>query len=143
MTGWHHWLDGHESEWTPGVGDGQGGLVCCDSWGPKELDMTEWLNWTELKIILENGETCVSKILLWQVLLSIQFFNMHFPVQSSIFGQFGIYFLKLNWIFYNFRNSVLADKILNSYRAHISTIDRNHNNYIVNKWMNKKNIIIK
>ena len=49
MVGWHHWLDGRESEWTPGVGDGQGGLVCCDSWGHKELDMTEQLNWTELK----------------------------------------------------------------------------------------------
>ena len=35
MAGWHHWLDDHESEWTPGVGDGQGGLACCDSWGHK------------------------------------------------------------------------------------------------------------
>ena len=52
MAGWHHGLDGHESEWTPGVGDGQGDLVCSDSWGCKELDMTEWLNWTELRIIL-------------------------------------------------------------------------------------------
>ena len=49
MAGWHHWLDGHEVEWTPGVGDGQGGLACCNSWGRKELDTTEWLNWTELK----------------------------------------------------------------------------------------------
>ena len=49
MAGWHHWLDGRESEWTPGVGDGQGGLSCCDSWGCKESDMTERLNWTELK----------------------------------------------------------------------------------------------
>ena len=49
MAGWYHWLDGHESEWTLGVGDGQGGLVCCDSWGRKELDTTEWLNWTELR----------------------------------------------------------------------------------------------
>ena len=48
MAGWHHWLDGHESEWTPGVGDRQGGLACCDSWGRKELDTTERLNWTEL-----------------------------------------------------------------------------------------------
>ena len=47
MAGWHHWLDGHESEWTPGVGDGQGGLECCDSWGRKESDMTERLIWTE------------------------------------------------------------------------------------------------
>ena len=48
MAGWHHWLNGHEFEWTPGVGDGQGGLSCCNSWGRKELDRTEWLNWTEL-----------------------------------------------------------------------------------------------
>ena len=47
MAGWHHWLDGRESEWTLGVGDGQGGLACCDSWDRKESDMTEWLNWTE------------------------------------------------------------------------------------------------
>ena len=45
---WHHQLDGHEFGWTPGVGDGQGGLACYDSWGRKESDMTEWLNWTEL-----------------------------------------------------------------------------------------------
>ena len=48
MAGWHHWLNGRESEWTPGVGDGQGGLACCDSWGWKESDTTERLNWTEL-----------------------------------------------------------------------------------------------
>ena len=48
MAGWHHWLDGCESEWTPGVGDEQGGLACCDSWGHKESDTTERLNWTEL-----------------------------------------------------------------------------------------------
>ena len=47
MAGWHHWLDGRESAWTLGVGDGQGGLACCDSWGRKESDMTERLNWTE------------------------------------------------------------------------------------------------
>ena len=46
MAGWHYWLDGREFEWTPGVGDGQGGLACCDSWGRK--DTTEQLNWTEL-----------------------------------------------------------------------------------------------
>ena len=49
MAGWHHQLDAHEFEWTPGVGDGQGGLVCCNSQGRKELDMTGRLNWTELK----------------------------------------------------------------------------------------------
>jgi len=48
MAGWHHWLDGRESEWTPGVGDGQGGLACCDAWGLKESDMTERLIWSNL-----------------------------------------------------------------------------------------------
>ena len=48
MAGWHHCLNGCESEWTLGVGEGQGGLACCDSWGRKESDTTEWLNLTEL-----------------------------------------------------------------------------------------------
>jgi len=47
MAGWHHWLGECEFEWTLGVGDGQGGLVCCDSWGHKESDMTERMNWTD------------------------------------------------------------------------------------------------
>ena len=47
MAGWHHRLYVHEFGWTLGVGDRQGGLVCCDSWGCKESDTTEWLNWTE------------------------------------------------------------------------------------------------
>ena len=46
-VGWHHRLDGHEFEQALGVGDGQGGLVCCSPWGHKDSDMTEWLNWTE------------------------------------------------------------------------------------------------
>ena len=47
MAGWHHWIVGREFEWTPGVSDGQGGLACCNSWGCKESDTTERLNWTE------------------------------------------------------------------------------------------------
>ena len=46
MVGWHHWLDGHGFGWTPGVGDGPGGLACCGSWGHKESDTIERLNWT-------------------------------------------------------------------------------------------------
>ena len=49
MVGWLHQLDGHEFEQALGVGDGQGSLACCSSWGCKESDTTEWLNWTELK----------------------------------------------------------------------------------------------
>ena len=48
IVGWHHRLNGHGFGWTPGVGDGQGGLACCSSWGCKVLDTTECLNWTEL-----------------------------------------------------------------------------------------------
>ena len=49
MAGCHHWLDGHEFEWTPGVGDGQGGLACCSSWGHRVgHDWATELNWTEV-----------------------------------------------------------------------------------------------
>ena len=64
-AGWHHWLDGRESEWTPGVGDGQGGLVCCDSWGHKELDTTERLNWTELNQWVEETLDITHKVMPW------------------------------------------------------------------------------
>ena len=47
MVGWHHQLNGHGFGWTPGIGDGQRGLASCSSWGRKELDMIEWLNWTD------------------------------------------------------------------------------------------------
>ena len=61
MAGWHHRLNGHEFEWTPGVGGGQGGLVCCSSWGRKESDMTEV--WTELTLYshcIQSGNTLTS-----------------------------------------------------------------------------------
>ena len=53
MAGWHHRLNGHEFEWALGVGDGQGGLACCGSWGHKESDTTEWLNWTGWELLRE------------------------------------------------------------------------------------------
>ena len=69
MAGWHHWLDEHESEWTPGVSDGQGGMECCDSWGHKELDTSEQLIWYDLMpLIYEIG---------------LLFF--HFPEKSTFF----------------------------------------------------------
>ena len=57
MVGWHHWLDGHGFGWTLGVGDGQGDLACCSSWGCKESDTTERLNWTELLGVLSHTVT--------------------------------------------------------------------------------------
>ena len=69
MAGWHHWLDGREFEWTPGVGNGQRGLACCNSWGRKESDMTEWLNWTELNAYLATcykEPTCCNRPWCWE-----------------------------------------------------------------------------
>ena len=67
MVGWHHWLNGHEFEQAPEVSDGQGGQVCCNLWGHKESDMTEWqLNWTELispnlLLLLPLGFSCLNE----------------------------------------------------------------------------------
>ena len=61
MAGWHHQLDGHEFGWTLGVGDGQGGLACCSSWGHKESDTTARLNWTE--VLQGTGTTDPSGLL--------------------------------------------------------------------------------
>ena len=58
MAGWHHRLDGREFEWSPGVGDRQGGLACCNSWGRKELDTTEQVNWTVAFHISAYGFIC-------------------------------------------------------------------------------------
>ena len=57
MVGWHHWLNGYGFGWTLGVGDGQGGLACCGSWGCKELDTTERLNWTE--VVFQYVNVCM------------------------------------------------------------------------------------
>ena len=59
MAGWHHQLNGRESEWTPGVGDEQGNLVCCNSWGHKESDTSERLNWTEIHFRLLTDGTII------------------------------------------------------------------------------------
>ena len=74
MAGWHHRLDGCEFEWTLGDDDGQGGLVCCSSWGRKELDMTKWLNWTELNWMEQELEN-------WSFLLPTAVF---LPVNSHV-----------------------------------------------------------
>ena len=82
MAGWHHGLNGCESEWTLGDGDEQGGLACCNSWGRKESDMTERLNWTELiHIHSKNNE----------VYFTLQCFlaNHQFPVLFTMIATIG------------------------------------------------------
>ena len=85
MAGWHHWLNGRESEWTPGVGAGQGGLACCDSWGLKELDTTErQLNWPEAtkmnyfcgqESLRRNGVALIVNKRIWNAVLGCSLKN--------------------------------------------------------------------
>ena len=96
MAGWHHWLDVCESEWTPGVGDGQGGLACCDSWGHRVGH--EWateLNWTEL----------IFKPWLWFVLPDYHCSNLdsHIFINGSSFLLFLSFFKKYKFIYFNWR----------------------------------------
>ena len=69
MAGWHYQLDGHEFGWTPGVGDGQGGLACCDPRGRKESDTTERLNWTDVKVAKYSSSFYIFKtrIVIWNM----------------------------------------------------------------------------
>ena len=107
MAGWHHWLDGHESGWTPGVGDGQGGLACCNSWGRKESDTTEWLNWTELntyKKVAKIGhripQVAFSQISLyinlWQICFSFVF-SLSFTIHTHVFFLWAIKYKLHTW----------------------------------------------
>ena len=66
MVGWHHRLNGHEFEQALGVGDGQGSLACCSPWGRKELDMTERLNWTDMKKTIYIC-VCITELLCYTV----------------------------------------------------------------------------
>ena len=62
MVGWHHRLDGHGFGWTPGVGDGQGGLACCSPWGRKESDTTERLIWSDLSWLVLANAWCIEMV---------------------------------------------------------------------------------
>ena len=83
MVGWHHWLAGHEFGWTPGVGDRQGGLACCGSWGRKESDTTEWLNWMMVS---------------WNVSVWFQPIEKNFPPKVPPFSHPKVWYsLNMQW----------------------------------------------
>ena len=83
IVGWHHQLNGHGFGWTLRVGDRQGGLACYGSWGHKEWDMTERLNWTELKVAtifkINIGKLCQGYdeiVCPFTVVRSVHFFRL-------------------------------------------------------------------
>ena len=98
MAGWHHWLDGHGFGWTPGVGNGQGGLACCDLRGCKESDTIEWLNWTELMahskcLINSNAHTHPKHYMLY-LMCSTQAYRNNcsiFPIQLFVLESPWVY----------------------------------------------------
>ena len=105
MVGWHHWLDGHEFEQALGVGDGQGSLAC---YSHKELDTTEWLNWTEYMNAFPHQKTwsmCVKS--LWRLIPQIVFLSPDYSCVYSLAGEFPdiilcicqcMYSLKIYWM---------------------------------------------
>ena len=96
MAGWHHWLDGRESDWTPGDDDEQGGLACCNSWGHKVSDTTEQLNWgsQNIKRLLKKKQT--SQDNKFSTFLSVgRYENMGF---LAVKGQYPVSFFFPCWI---------------------------------------------
>ena len=111
MAGWHHRLDGHGFDSTPGVGDGQGGLVCCDSWGHKESDTTERLNWTELMEVgrLEINIMIQSNWNMWLILINFFWLYLQHQNNLSIIKIFGLYAnqnKQFDWFFFSIQDTV-------------------------------------
>ena len=103
MAGWHHRLDGHGFEWTPGVGDGQGGLACCDSWGRKESDTTEQLTWTGLNISLLLYQEFLIGVYKWHIIWTLAHLPFAFIHQDSLakgkYLMLQLFFLRRLWAF--------------------------------------------
>ena len=83
-----------EFEWTPGVGDGQGGLACCNSWGHKESDTTERLNWTELNVVFLAFSSNISNFLYFPQ--TMYFPHTTFPACISYLHQFTYWYMSIN-----------------------------------------------
>ena len=99
MVGWHHWLNGHGFGWTLGVGDGQGGLACCGSWGCKESDTTERLNWTGF-LVSWNCVLCV-----WILTLFAGFFH-HFLMYPFSWLRISIIFKNFTFLLFIFCRNI-------------------------------------
>ena len=84
MVGWHHLLNGHEFQQAPGVGDGQGGLLCCSPWGHRESDSAERLNWTELISKLASRFVIFLFTHKRDTLITFKFSRLHFDSESEV-----------------------------------------------------------
>ena len=104
MVGWHHQLNGHEFGWTPAVGDGQGGLACCGSWGCKELDTTEQLNWAPK--LCPSFHYC-GRI----VLCSETSFSLHEWIPSYLTKRHCCRYSILFLLYYHFPNTIYANML--------------------------------
>ena len=102
LDGWHHRLNGHRFEWTLGVGDGQGSLACCSSWGRKESDTTERLNWTELSTTL----FIFFQLLPWGTFSVSTCVSLMYP------HHWGIFFFKYFLTFYNLIFCKIISKLI-------------------------------
>ena len=114
-VGWHHWLNGHEFGWTPGVGDGQGGLACCSSWGRKESD-TNWTEYTSYQyhVWLAYLKTVLNwlkhKMMIWLAILYGQGYKLPTCVlQVTVIWRTGLPGACVSWPVWMARTSVLAE----------------------------------
>ena len=104
MVGWHHRLNGYGFGWTPGVGDGQGGLACCGSWGRKESDTTERLNWTALPFL-----SFIVPILAWNIpLISLIFLKRSLVFPILLFPLFLciVHLKRLSYLYFLFSGTL-------------------------------------
>ena len=110
MVGWHHQLDGHGFGWTLGAGDGQGGPVCCSSWGHRESDTTEQLNWAELNFLLHSVN----------VARYIHFFRLYYPCilgRNHLIMVYNLLNILLNqiWQYQQFLHQQLSEILVYSF----------------------------
>ena len=126
MVRWLHWLDGHGFGWTLGVVDGQGGLTCCGSWGHKESDMTNLLNWTEYIYVsiysLKSSHSFSHRIPKCVLYLCVSFHVSHI---GSLLPSFQILYICISILYCWFSFWPASLCIIGSSLIHLNRTDSN------------------